>query len=208
MARSVDSQVQNNNLIHRRREDIVNAALRVFRNHGFHLATTRMIANEANITQSNLYNYVSAKGDILYLVCEHLVGLYEEGVEKAINRYSDPRERFLAVLRETLRIVLQHKDELVLLYNETHALEKGDRCQILKSVSRLNSSFQRVIRDYESECGPLAVSNRRIAANLMTFVPAIVALRWWDLSVHSESEEIEEQIFLFVLNGLGVKLTA
>lgn len=204
MKRSIDSQVRNHDLVSQRRDDIVQAAIRVFRANGFHEATTRMIAREANVTQSNLYNYVRTKGDILYLVCEHLVGLYEEGLAKVLEQHADPHARLIGGLRAILAIMLQHKDELVLLYNETHALAKDDRRQILKSVSRLNGAFQRLIAEYEAAVGPLAVSNRRVAANLMTFVPAIVALRWWDLSTHARWDEIEDQIFAFVLNGIGV----
>ena len=205
LSRSVNSQVQNHDLVSRRRDDILKAAISVFRSRGFHDATTRMIAREANVAQSNLYNYVQTKGDILYLVCEHLVGLYEQGVAEVLENHADPRERLVGGVRSILRVMLQHKDELVLLYNETHALEKDDRRQILKSVSRLNGAFQRIAADYEAAVGPLRVSNRRVAANLMTFVPAIVALRWWDLSTHADPDEIEEQIFSFVLNGLGVE---
>lgn len=204
VSRSIDAQVQNSDLVSQRRDDIVQAAIRVFRTKGFHEATTRMIAREAKVTQSNLYNYVSTKGDILYLVCEHLVGLYEQGLSEVLEKHADPRERLVAALRAVLNIMLQHKDELVLLYNETHALAKDDRRQVLKSVSRLNAAFQRLIADYETAIGPLAVTNRRIAANLMTFVPAIVALRWWDLSTHARYDEIEEQIFAFVMKGIGI----
>lgn len=204
LSRPIDSQVQNHTLVSRRRDDILQAAIRVFRSKGFHEATTRMIAREANVTQSNLYNYVRTKGDILYLVCEYLVGLYEQGLADVVETHDDPRDRLLGGLKAILHIMLQHKEELVLLYNETHALEKDDRRQILKSVSRLNAAFQRIVTDYENAVGPLLVSNRRIAANLMTFVPAIVALRWWDLSAQASPDVIEEQIFRFVLNGLGV----
>lgn len=204
MSRPIDSQVQNSDLVSQRRDDIVQAAIRVFRAKGFHEATTRMIAREAKVTQSNLYNYISTKGDILYLVCEHLIGLYEQGLAEVLDRHTDPRERLVGGLRAILSIMMQHKDELVLLYNETHALAKDDRRQVLKSVSRLNAAFQRLIADYEGAVGPLAVANRRVAANLMTFVPAIVALRWWDLSTHARLDEIEEQIFAFVMNGIGI----
>lgn len=204
MNRSVSSQVRDFDLVSQRREAIVQAAIRVFRSEGFHSATTRMIAREAKVTQSNIYNYVRTKGDILYLVCEHLVGLYDDGVAEVLEAHADPHTRLIEALRAVLRIMMRHKDELVLLYNETHALDKPDRRQILKSVSRLNLTFQRLLADYEAEAGPVIVANRRVAANLLTFVPAIVALRWWDLSLHAEKGEIEELIFDFILNGLGI----
>jgi AcrR family transcriptional regulator len=204
MQRSIPTQVQDIDLVSERRKRIVDAAIVVFRRKGFHAATTRMIADEAQITQSNIYNYVRNKDDILYLVCERLVGLYSEGVARAIATHSDPYTRLIEALRAVIDVMFNHREELVLLYNETHALEKADRKLILKAVARFIKQFQDLLDTYVASAGPLRMSNRRLAANLLTFVPAIIALRWWDLSLYSDRAESNDAIFGFILGGLGV----
>ncbi len=141
MQRTVDTQVQDLDRVSEKRERIVRAAIVVFRQKGFHAATTRMIADEARVTQSNIYNYVRNKDDILYLVCERLVGLYTEGVAQAIAEHSDPYERLIEALRAVIEVMFNHREDLVLLYNETHALEKADRKLILEGQSRLHQAI-------------------------------------------------------------------
>lgn len=206
MTRQIISQVQNEKLISDRRERIIRAAITVFRRSGFHVATTKDIAHEADLTQSNLYNYVNSKHDVLFLVCEHLVGLYQAAVDEAIAGQVNPHDRLVDALRAVIRVMSAHRDEVQLLYNETHALAKDDRKIILSSIARLIRSFQSLLKDYEDEYGSCAIGNQRIAANFLSFVPAIVALRSWDLTSHAPREVIEESILEFVLNGLGIAL--
>ncbi|MEX0954977.1 MAG: TetR/AcrR family transcriptional regulator [Rhizobiaceae bacterium] len=204
MQRTVDAQIHDVQLVNERRRKIVDAAITVFREKGFHQATTRDVAVAAGTTQSNLYNYIRTKDDILYLVCEHLVGLYDDGVEEAVAQYEDPHDRLVEALRAVTRIMYVHSDELLLLYNETHALEKPDRRLILKAVSRFTNRFQELLMAYERAFGPTRIRNKRVAANLLSFVPALVALRGWDLTIHATRAEVEEGIFDFIIGGLGI----
>jgi AcrR family transcriptional regulator len=204
--RPIVSQVQNEKLIIDRRERIIRAAITVFRRAGFHVATTKDIAHEAALTQSNLYNYVRSKHDVLFLVCEHLVQLYQGAVDDALARHSNAHDRLVEALRAVILVMSAHRDEVQLLYNETHALEKADRKIIMSSIARLIKSFQILLKNFEDEHGACAVANRRIAANFLSFVPAIVALRSWDLTPHADREEIEDAILRFVLMGLGIQV--
>ena len=50
MQRAIDTQVQDDERVSEMRARIVEAAIVVFRRKGFHQATTRMIADEAQVT--------------------------------------------------------------------------------------------------------------------------------------------------------------
>lgn len=203
--RPVGSQVQNGRLVAERRDLIVAAALKVFRQKGFHVATTKDVAAAAGITQSNLYNYISSKDDILYLVCEHLVGLYHAAMDGAAARFNDPHARLAESLRAIISLMCSHKEELVLLYNDAHALAKNDRRLIITVIAKFIKRFEDLIISYEAAYGPIRLINKRLAANLLSFVPAVVALRSWDLAQHVDPAEVESGIFEFVLAGLGIR---
>lgn len=207
MKRAVASQIQNETLVIDRRERIIRAAITVFRRSGFHTATTKDIAQEADMTQSNLYNYVSSKQDVLFLVCDQLVNLYQSAVDEALRRNETSHDRLVEALRAVITVMSAHRDEVQLLYNETHALEKADRKIVLTSIAKLIKSFQTLLADYEAEHGAGTISNSRIAANFLSFVPAMVALRSWDLVTHAKREELETAILEFTLAGLGVPVT-
>lgn len=200
--RTVTAQVQSKKLIADRRQRIIRAAITVFHELGFHNATTADIAREAGLTQSNLYNYVKSKQDVLFLVCEHLVGTYNQVLDDVSAKYEDPYERICQGLAAIINVMSLYRDELQLLYNETHALEKPDRLTILDMISQFISRFQVLLEDYERETGVKTMMDRRLAANLMSFVPAIVALRNWDLVRHNSKPNAA--LLYFILNGLGI----
>lgn len=202
--RVVDSQVQSEKLVSDRRDRIVRAAITVFHERGFHVATTADIAKEAGLTQSNIYNYVKSKQDVLFLVCEHLVGMYDSVLNKVVAEESDPYLRIVEAIRSTAGVMNQHRDELQLLYNETHALDKRDRMHILASVSRFIGRFQKLLDDYVVAGGRIDF-DRRLAANFLSFVPAMSALRSWDLAFNCDAD-VEEGVLRFCLNGLGMAL--
>jgi AcrR family transcriptional regulator len=49
----------------RRRSEILAAALKVFETEGFEAATTKLIAEEADVSEGTIYNYFPDKGDLL-----------------------------------------------------------------------------------------------------------------------------------------------
>lgn len=204
--RAITSQIQNESLVVERRERIIKAAITVFRQSGFHEATTKDIAREAGMTQSNLYNYVSSKQDVLFMVCEHLVGLYQSAVDAAVAANKTAHGALVEALRAIITVMSSHCDELQLLYNETHALEKADRRLVLSLISKLILAFEDLLKNYERDHGNCSVKNRRIAANLLSFVPAMVALRSWDLAGHASKEEVNKALLQFILSGLAIPL--
>jgi AcrR family transcriptional regulator len=201
--RIVSAVVQSEKLVTNRRDSIIRAAINVFHRQGFHTTTTADIAREAGLTQSNLYNYVKSKQDVLFLVCDHLVGIYEAVLIEVREKYEDPYIRIVEGLRAVTDVMSTYRDELQLLYNETHALEKADRVVILSSISRFIGRFEALVEEYQREKGPIMVRDRRLAANFLSFVPAIIALRYWDLVLH-KSDRAQEEIVEFVLRGLGI----
>lgn len=184
---------------------IINAAIVVFRRHGFHVATTHDIAAEAGLSQSNLYNYIKSKDDVLFLVCDHLVTLYIEAVDDAVGKNVDPYARLTGALRSIIAVMSQHRDEVQLLYHETHSLKKKDRTVILALIAKLIDRFELLVRDYEAAYGSLGLRSTRVAANLLSFVPAVMALRSWDLSQHCNGGEAENAVYEFLVAGLALK---
>ena len=204
IVRLVASQIRDEELLLERREKIIAAAISVFQKKGYHVATTRDVAVEAGVTQSNLYNYIKTKSDILFLVCERLVNLYHEALASVEQTSSDPRSLVVDSLRSIVRIMYDHRRELRLLYNEVHSLDASDRKIVTESVSKLNSRVEELISGYEAEYGPILLENKRLAANILSFTPTVVALRAWDLAPRASRAEQEEGIIAFVLTGLGI----
>ena len=73
----VESSVKDESLIAIRRKQMIQGAIKLFKEKGFHRATTREIAKEAGFSIGTLYEYIRSKEDVLYLVCDSILMRYD-----------------------------------------------------------------------------------------------------------------------------------
>jgi AcrR family transcriptional regulator len=103
-------------LIAARREQIVEAATRVFAEKGFRRATTREVAREAGVSEGTIYNYFEDKDALLLAILEvlneteHRAEDFEEGLatefENFVEQYLRRRMTLIWENREVFRVVL------------------------------------------------------------------------------------------------------
>jgi AcrR family transcriptional regulator len=103
-------------LIEARRNQILDAATKVFAEKGFHRTTTKEIARVAGVAEGTIYNYFANKSDLLIGLMTRLAEVETLDDELAEALQGDVRDFFVAVFRhrvgniqrgqETLRAIL------------------------------------------------------------------------------------------------------
>lgn len=93
--------------VRRRRQQIIDAAARVFAAKGYANATTKEIAEEADIGESTIYNYFDSKREILFAIADE----------------TDPP--MLSALLEMVEI--EDRETLIKMFAEALNLSKGQR---------------------------------------------------------------------------------
>ena len=100
-----------------RKAQILDAAAQVFAEKGFHHATTREIADAADVSEGTIYNYFDSKEDLLMGVMARLgesermvMSALPETLEQALQ--SDPRDFFTASFRVRHGFVVQNRTML------------------------------------------------------------------------------------------------
>jgi AcrR family transcriptional regulator len=202
MARVVSANVKDRELVRDRRRQLVEGALAVFLRKGYHDTTVRDIGREAGFTQGTIYNYVRSKSDILYLVCDEVLRDYQEAVNRAVEGISDPATRLSSAVRAVVEELYHHQDAILLLYQESHALDPRSLQGILARVGEYIEMFERMLAEAARE-GRIPPLNARLAANIVTFLPTMVALRRWDLRSQVSREALLSGVSEFLLRGLG-----
>ncbi|MBW1982018.1 MAG: TetR/AcrR family transcriptional regulator [Deltaproteobacteria bacterium] len=96
----VPTQVKDQQLVARRRRQIVDAAVQLFVAKGFHRTTTREIARAAGMSIGSLYEYVSSKGDVLYLVCDAIHAEAESHIRRALENTEGGRQALVEMIRQ------------------------------------------------------------------------------------------------------------
>ncbi len=184
--RDVPTQIKNPDLVEKRRRQIVEAAAKLFIAQGFHKTTTRQIARAAGFSIGSLYEYVTSKEDVLYLVCESIHVEVEKGVANAMQRTGDGKAVLAEVIREYFLVCHRMSDFILLIYQETRSLPAVWRKRVLENELRITGILVRVLAELvasgkisgmDEEAIEVMAHNISVLGHMWTF-------RRWFLSSH------------------------
>jgi AcrR family transcriptional regulator len=200
--RSITTIVRDPDLVHRRHEQIFQAASRVFISRGYHAATVREIAGEAGLSLGSLYSYIRTKEDILYLVFERLTTALREEIRLAVKGISDPVDQMRAALRANIRTIERYQDEILLMYQETKSLDRDSLHHVLAGEADYVKFFEDLLETGYQQ--GVFQGDPRLSADIITYLCSLIALRRWNLRRRFAPDDAVEGLIAFVLRGLGV----
>lgn len=203
---TIPTQIKNPDLVERRRRQIIDAAVQLFIENGFHKTTTRQIAKAAGFSIGSLYEYVESKEDVLYMVCDAIHEEVEQGVQRAFARSSGGMDALAQVIREYFMVCHQMSDHILLIYQETRALPGQWREKILENEVNITGIFLKALARLISS-GDLPYLNERsieLIAHNISVLGHTWAFRRWFLARHYSIEEyinIQTDFILGIFNG-------
>ncbi len=200
--RLIKTATKNDELVRERRELLVQAASQVFLEKGFHNATVRDIGRAAKMTQGTIYNYVSSKDDILYMVCDRIVSEYQSQARKALVHSHGPVDRVRSAVRAVSEVMYDHRREILLIYQDSHLLERRSLRVIQARVEEFIGMFEQLIIGAAREL-EMTLPYPHFSANILTFLPVMIALRGWSLRKALSKKQVIDQISEFLVRGLG-----
>lgn len=189
--KEIATQIKNPDLVKRRHRQIVDAAVQLFIKQGFHKTTTRQIAAAAGFSIGSLYEYITSKEDILYLVCDAIHAEVERGVSEAMARAAAGRSSLGAVIREYFLVCHRMSDHILLIYQETRSLPPQWRKKVLENEVRITGIFVEVMAHLISTGDLPQLSDRAIEliAHNISVLGHMWTFRRWFLACHYSIED-------------------
>lgn len=126
-----------------RRDAVVDMAAAVFAQHGYHGASTSLIAQRAGIRQGSLYYYFSSKEEALEEVCLMGVGDFLVGITAIAKSARDPLAKLRAAVHNHLHPVVDRTDYVRTFINQHQYLLDASR----KSVGRQARQYEKAMID-------------------------------------------------------------
>ncbi|MBN1272392.1 MAG: TetR/AcrR family transcriptional regulator [Candidatus Aminicenantes bacterium] len=201
----IPTQIKDRMLVDRRRRQIVDAAVRLFIEKGFHKTTTREIAGASGMSIGLLYEYVASKEDILYLVCEAIHAEVERGVSQAMEKAGGGRDVLAEMIRRYFLVCHRMSNHILLIYQESRALPPPWRKRVLDNEVKITGIFidcikrlmtEGVVPRKENPSVELMAHNITVLGHMWTF-------RRWFLSRHYSIEEYTRRQTRFILKGMA-----
>jgi AcrR family transcriptional regulator len=200
--RQIPTQVKNQDLVQRRRHQIVDAAVELFIQNGFHKTTTRQIAKAAGVSIGSLYEYVASKEDVLYLVCDAIHAEMQRGMAEAMQRVADQGNPLAEVVRAYLLVCDRMNGHILLIYQETQSLPQKWRRVVLENEVRITGLFTRALTALMAD-GKIPLLSEA-AMDLVAHNIAVIGHMWtfrrWFLSRHYTIDDYIRHQTAFILN--------
>jgi AcrR family transcriptional regulator len=203
--KAIPSLVKDPKLIEKRREQIIEAAVDLFINKGFHKTTTREIARASGFSIGTLYEYIESKEDVLYLVCDAIHAEVESRLREAITFKGTGLKILKMALRSFFRVMDQMSDRVLLIYQETKSLPKETLRYVLQREGEITQIFEEILRKGIAD-GSIRIDEKHVklmADNIMVLGEMWVFRRWALKKHYTLEEYIEKQTALLLREVSG-----
>ena len=195
----VRSSIKDENKIIERRQQIIDAGVKLFKEKGFHRATTRELAKAAGFSIGTLYEYIRTKEDVLFLVCDNIFNEVTECLLEFPSEIGSVASLEKAI-RQYYLLIDKMPEEFTIMYQETKSLPKEAMHYILDKEMEMVAIFERILKDCV-DSGNLSLSNAAIylAAHQIVVQGQSWAFRKWALQKRYTIEQyIKLQTTMFL----------
>ena len=131
-----------------RRQDIVDAASRLFSSLGYENVTLRAIAEERGYAHATLYRYFPDKSTLLAELCRETFALLVLDFDAIANATPDPVERLFQTSRGFVKFGLEHPQHFRIVFfgpEDRNGIRAGD---YINEIGR--PLFERVVEIYKA----------------------------------------------------------
>jgi len=206
-SREVETQIKNKELVKERRRQIVDAAVQLFIQRGYHKTTTRALAKATGLSIGSLYEYVTTKDDVLYLVCIAIHSEVEQGLKEVLARPLQGREALANIIREHFMVCDRMSDHVLLMYQVTHFLPKKWQQKVTEAEMRITGLFVEALTELKRSGKLPHLDDATI--NLMSHNISVLGHTWafrrWYFAKHFTIDQYIEQQTEFIMCFLDKK---
>ena len=200
--KQIGTQIKNNKLVEEKRLQIAAGATKLFIKKGYASTSIREISKTAGITIGSLYDYITKKDDILYLVFDLFHSMWVNRLEQeGVFEIKDSAEQLRFALRKMLQLVNAQRDMVLLMNTEAKLLPKDCLRMILKNESDLVKCFEKILEKGIAN-GTFKTRNPFLYANIIVYLLSLEPLRGWNFRKHYNNQYVNKFLIEFIMNGV------
>jgi AcrR family transcriptional regulator len=144
---AVKSQVTDESLVARRREQIVAAATDLFAAQGYDRTTMQDVARKAGISTGLIYQYAQTKEDVLFLSLVSVLESYRREIPEFAGPAGDPIAALWQSVDAYCRIIDRRRNAALLSYRSTMSLPRAQRRLVMQLEVETNELLAVRVRE-------------------------------------------------------------
>lgn len=175
---------------------IVNAAIKVFSQHGYNGATMRMIAKEAGISVGGVYLYFKNKEELSLFLIKEKTHELEERLFPVLKNVTSPADSLREFIKRAIEFAKENR-ELIIMHSKEQGFTFG--LEIKREFFRKEKELLKNLINEGIKSGEFVESNSEEVAKLIVHI-----LRGYVFSVVVDSENLidPEECVKIIFNGL------
>ncbi|MDR5708869.1 MAG: TetR/AcrR family transcriptional regulator [Armatimonadota bacterium] len=134
-------------LVRSRHEELLAAAVRLFRERGYHATSMQDLAQALGIQRGSLYHYIAAKEDLLWEIMDRALSRLMAAVEPVVRTPSSAARRLQGAIAAHLAVAASLRDELTILHVELKSLSPSRRREMVARRGRYETLFREILED-------------------------------------------------------------
>lgn len=184
------------------RDDVIDAAGRLFAERGYHGTSMRDLGRELGLLGSSLYSHVSSKQDLLVEVVEEGARLFEASAKRALAMAGSPPERLQALIAGHVDVVVEHIDVARTFLNEARMLDGDHRRRIVDARDHYEAAFRAVIAEGKADGSfGAGVDPKTASIFILSILNAIE--RWYRPEGELDRDALVAGLWEFVSTAIG-----
>jgi AcrR family transcriptional regulator len=189
-----------------RREEILEAATRLFAQHGYANTDTQRLADELRVGKGTLYRYFPSKSDLFLAAVDRGMRKLCEHIEASIAEIEDPPERISQVVYAYLGFFADHPELVELLIHERSQFKDRKKPTYFEHREANREHLRTLYRSYITEGQIRDMPVDRILDVLGDLLYGTMFTNYFSgrqKSVEAQARDILDVVFHGILSDVG-----
>jgi TetR/AcrR family transcriptional regulator, cholesterol catabolism regulator len=184
-----------------REQQVRAAALRLFRDKGYHATSMRDIAAEVGINKGSLYSYIRSKEDLLIPFFERAMGLLLAEIEAiSANESLTATERLKRAIKAHILNVTENLDILTVYLSEWRQLRADSLSTVRQQRERYAALFLAIVEDGVNRGEFRAIDPRISALGMIGMCNYL--FRWYRPDGRLTPDQVADALIEMVMRGV------
>lgn len=128
-------------------EELIAAAVRLFRERGYHATSMQHLAEAVGVQRGSLYHYIEAKEDLLWEIMDRAMEALRAGVEPVVHNGLPASTRLCQAISAHLDAAARSRNELTILHVELKSLSPRRRARMVAMRDDYEGIFRTLVRE-------------------------------------------------------------
>jgi TetR/AcrR family transcriptional regulator, cholesterol catabolism regulator len=170
------------------RHEILRAAAKLFREHGYSAASMNDLAATLQLSKGALYHHFQSKDEILFHIMNDALQITEDQVKKPVLALHDPEERLRTCIRLHIEVVLRARDrEITVMLHENQPLSP----ELRKRINARKKEYVQFVEGLLADVQRARGSHSKVDPKVAAF--ALLGMINWIYQWHHPGGSITEQ---------------